>query len=246
MRAARESGGSDMAIASSILKKLAVSSALILSIGLISKSTLADDIAIQNASFETTSGYSIGCGTGCFYNPDSIPGWTITGSGGEGSFDPNSTYYNLPLPDGSTVAYSNGGTISQDLGVAAQTNSSYTLTVWVGDRLDNENTTYSIALLAGSTTLCSFSGANADIGAGSFAPETCTFSGLPSVPSGDLSIVLTSNGTQTDFDYVSLSDPPVVPTPEPGSLVLTGAGLLFVGLMFGYSKRNQFRSTQLS
>jgi hypothetical protein len=156
-----------------------------------------------------------------------MPGWTVIGNAG--SFQPNSTYFNLPLPNGSIVAFSNGGSISQDLGVTLLPDSIYTLSVFVGDRLDMRNTTYSIALMAGSTALCTFSGANAAIGAGSFADETCSYTSGATVPSGDLSIVLTSAGTQTDFDNVSLNA--VTSVPEPTSMALLAAGLLCAGLL---------------
>jgi hypothetical protein len=71
--------------------------------------------------------------------------------------------------------FSNGGSISQDLGVTRLANSTYTLSVFVGDRLDNLDTTYSLALMAGSSALCTFSGSNAAIEGGSFADESCTY-----------------------------------------------------------------------
>lgn len=191
----------------------------------------ADGIAIQNASFEVHNPFTNPClGTGCAYNFGPIPGWT-----GGGSFQPSSVYLNLPLPDGNVVAYSNGGSISQTLGVSLLPNSTYTLSVFVGDRLDNENTSYSLSLLAGSTTLCTFGGLNSAITPGTFADETCTYHSGASVPTGDLSIVLTSAGTQTDFDNVSLDVASVV-VPEPSSMALLAAGLLGVALLSGYMK----------
>lgn len=186
----------------------------------------ADSITIQNASFESTNTLNIGCGTGCAFNTGPIPGWTLTGLGG--SFQPNSTFFNLPVPDGTIVGYSNGGSISQTLGVSLVPNSLYTLSVFVGDRLDGVSSgLYSIALMDGATTLCSFSGYGSSINPGTFADKTCSFASGPSVPNGKLSIVLASGGIQADFDNVSLTA-----TPEPSSQVLVGAGLLFVALLF--------------
>lgn len=202
---------------------------------LLSAGAWGDAISIQNASFETTNPLISPCaGTGCAYNGGPIPGWTLTGNGG--SFQPSSLYFNLPLPDGNIVAYSNGGSISQDLGVSLLADATYTLSVFVGDRLDNRTSNYSLSLLAGTTTLCTFSGSNASITPGTFADETCTFQSGTTLPSGDLSIVLTSAGTQTDFDDVSLS---VVSVPEPSSVVLLVVGLLSVGLFSRYLKIKQ-------
>ena len=92
-------------------------------------------IQIQNPSFETVNGMTSGCGDGCGYNFDvGIPGWTIAGDGG--SFQPSSAALTLPAQDGQTVAYSEGGTIGQVLTSSLRGNSTYTLSVDVGHRLD--------------------------------------------------------------------------------------------------------------
>jgi RHS repeat-associated protein len=162
-------------------------------------------LTVQNPSFETYNPLTTSCGTGCAFNGGPIPGWN---SGGSGSFQPNSTYFNLPLPSGSIVAYSNGHLISQDLtGVSVQPNSTYTLSVDVGNRLDHLSGGYLISLQAGSTVLASLSGSATTITPGNFATQTLTYTSGATVPSGDLTIVLTSTSTssQGDFDNVRLN-----------------------------------------
>lgn len=198
--------------------------------GLSSLPLYADStISIQNASFESYNPLTIGCGPGCTYNFGPIPGWTLTGMGG--SWTPGSALFNSPLPDGNILAYTNGGSISQDLGVSLLPNSVYTLSVFVGDRLDGYSTgPYSIALDAGGTTLASLSGFGSDITSGTFADEILIFSTSQNVVSGDLSIVLASGGLQADFDNVSLTVGQNPAVPEPTSLILLVAGVAFVGL----------------
>src|ERR1700741_1386674 len=145
-------------------------------------------ITIQNASFETSNPLSSPCGTGCAFNSGPIPGWTGTG----GSWEPNSTYFNTPPPDGNIIAYTNGGAISQNLGVTLLSNSIYTLSVFVGNRLDGGSGIYSIAIDAGGTMLDSLSGSSHSIPAGTFVDEIFTFSTGSTVTPGDLSIILSN------------------------------------------------------
>lgn len=197
-----------------------------------------DSVSIQNASFETTSPLTAPCAgpETCLYNFGPIPGWSITGS--SGSFEPSSAYFSLPLPDGSILAFTNGGTISQTLtGISLLANSTYTLSVDVGRRFDVVAANYSISLYDGSTALCTTGGSNASIAAGSFIDATLTCTTGASVPSGFLGIVLTGDGRQIDFDNVRL-DVASVSTPEPSVLVLM-LTTLGVGLLFARSRRNQ-------
>jgi hypothetical protein len=215
---------------------------LIVLVGFVPAVTFANAITVQNASFEITNPLDTSCGSGCAYNLGPIPDWTITPAGPAdpithlnqlGSFQPGSLDY-LALPDGPTVAYSDGGTISQTLtGTTLLANTVYVLSVDVGHRLDRGElvlvTDYSIALYAGDTLLNSFSASNGLIPIGTFANETLTFTSGATVPTGDLRIVLSSAGLQTNFDDVTLA---ATDTPEPASLTLLAAGLGLMILVF--------------
>jgi hypothetical protein len=201
---------------------------LLVCVALMGASAWADGVTVQNASFETTNTLGTPCGTGCAYNSGPIPGWTIL-AGLSGSWQPNATYFNLPLPDGNIVAYTYGA-IVQDLG-ALTANTNYTLSVFVGDRLDGQSGNYLVGLIGGDSLMCSSGGASSAIGSGFFAQKTCSFS-TGSAPLGDLSIVLESTGGgQSDFDKVSVS------TPEPSSVLLLGAGLMLSALCLAFSAR---------
>ena len=184
----------------------------------------ANSIPIQNFSFETTNPLTIPCGTGCAYNNGPIPGWTTTG-GQQGTWQPSSAYF-TSVPDGSLVAYSNGGTISQTLSASLAANTLYTLSVAVGNRLDavvnNLATTYIIQLFAGNTLLNSITGSNTTIPLGTFMDVSFNYLAGVTLPAGNLSIVLSSVGPQSVFDNVRLDATSVS---EPGSLTLLAAGL---------------------
>lgn len=220
-----------------MLNKVLIISILTLSVGLMAMPAMADGVAIQNASFETTNPLtSICAGAGCAFNSGPIPGWTITGVGG--SFEPSSTFLNLPLPDGNIVAYSNGGTISQTLTSSLLADTTYTLSVFIGNRLDGLNNAYTIALDAGSTQICSFSGSSTTVTPkGGFVDETCTFNSGSAFPTGLLSIILSAGGPQVDFDNVSLTATPIS---EASSAALTGSGLLVLLFAAACFKRKQF------
>src|SRR5712675_2157008 len=88
----------------------------ILVLGFTTAPAFADNIAVQNFSFETFNPLTSPCGPGCANNNGPIPGWATTG-GQQGSFQPSSAIF-TSVPDGSLVAYSNSGTISQVLGAS--------------------------------------------------------------------------------------------------------------------------------
>jgi len=194
-------------------------------------STFANSIPITNASFETVDPLhplNQPCGTGCSFNsgPGSIPGWTLTGAGG--LFQPGSAgFFTSPLPNGSIVAYDNGGTISQTLNATLSPNATYTLSLDVGRRVDAGLTSFMIDLFAGNTLLSSITVSNSTIAPGSFAPELLTFTAGANPLAGNLGIAFVNpSPVQVNYDNVALN---VTPVPEPGSLALlaTGLGLAF-------------------
>jgi hypothetical protein len=207
------------------LRILAVS-AMLICFALIGRSASADTISVQNSSFESTSSPLSPGG----YNYGPIPSWTTTVTAG--SWEPGSTFFTQPLPDGSTIAFVNG-TIFQDLGVGLLPNETYFLSVFVGDRADGFNAAspWAISLGAGSLS-CAVGGISGNIAPGTFADETCSFTTGSSVPSGDLFVYLSGVG-QADFDNVRVT------TPEPASVGLLAFGLFSVALIGGLYKRKQ-------
>jgi PEP-CTERM motif len=203
----------------------------ILALSFIAAPASADTIAIANQSFETValgSPLNLSCGPLCTFNVGPIPGWMTMGE--SGTFQPGPTLF-ASVPDGTKAAYTNGGSISQTLSATLSPDTTYTLTVDVGHRLDGFVTNYTIELLAGSMVLNSFSDSNGMITAGTFAPESVSYTTGAMPLMGNLGIELISNGIQTDFDNVTLSATPV---PEPGTLALLATGL---GLMFFIFRR---------
>jgi hypothetical protein len=166
---------------------------------------LAAPVEVLNPSFEspilTPGGFIIGA----------FDGWETTATAGV--LYPVETYFNLPVPDGNQVGFANYdvGQLAQTLSATLQSNTTYTLTVYVGKRLDCCNpSTYSVELYAGTELLGSES--SQDPAAGDFAVSTVTFtSGDPDPLEGlPLQIVFKSTTQgQVAFDNVSLDATPV-------------------------------------
>jgi hypothetical protein len=199
------------------------------------------NIPVVNPSFEVPS-------VGDAYPWYNGPGGPITGwnaDPGTGVWNPfvydamTSTSQFTPLGlgqiAGQQVAYSNGGNISQTVTTLLQANTTYVLSVLVGDRIDAGNgeggygpADYSVGLYAGSSpTLLGQKSGQLAPGLGSFVTETVSYTspGVGSPLIGEpLTIQIGSSGVQYDFDKVSLT---AIPLPKS---VWAGLGLLgFLG-----------------
>lgn len=197
--------------------------------------TFASPLAIVNSSFESDvlplNSITLG----------SIIGWTAPGT--QGAWAPTALRFNLggspglvtnPATgiNGSNVAFSTGGTISQTLAstLTATAGMVYTLSVDVGRRFDIPDLNYSIALFAGATQLASiFDPVSPAPGTLSFATLQYTSTGSEAVIGQNLSIQLITTagaGAQTVYDNVTLD----VGAPEPASalLMLTGIGVVYL------------------
>ena len=195
-------------------------------------------LTVANNSFETPI---VTAPSGFISSTGSVGGWTFTG-GQQGFANPvaahnagGSWYGPSPtIPNGNQVAWSNGGTISQTLSGTLQTNTVYTLSAFVGNRLSVNFPGYSIGLYAGGNLLASNSGVTpAD---GTFAPVTVSYtSGISVTPGQALEIRLTTSAgfnAQANFDNITLD---VASIPEPSAIL----GLLGFGLLGIASKLRQ-------
>ena len=194
--------------------------------------THADPIFVNNPSFETRpeGGLPIKCGTGCSLSPVTagIPGWNVSGLAGElQPGPPATTTFFDSVPDGITVAYSNGGSISQTVADAVQLGFTYTLSVDQGVRNDGVPDSGMVALEIGGGATIPALGAPA--APGNWSTYTAIYIGAAADVGQSITIVLGSTGAG-DWDNVRLDA--VVPqvVPEPGSLALLGIAFATLGL----------------
>ena len=139
------------------------------------------------------------------------------------------SYYDEPVPDGVQVAWGNeGGTIFQRLSATLQSNTKYTLGVYVGQRNRSGFVGYNIELLAGNTVIASNNSITPAPGTFSLVNVHYTSSDNDPLIGQSLGIRLSSFGIQTNFDNVTLEATAV---PEPltilGAVTAIGFGTMF-------------------
>ena len=194
----------------------------------------AGPLTVVNPSFETVpvGGFNHPNPDGPF-NVGSVPGWTLSGPGPSGEYQPvlnGNTFNNLD--DGPTVAYSNSGTISQDIGTV-DPGMIYTMTVDIGNRIDTGNFASADLLINGVT----YAALGTTGPKGTWTTFTATYQSLAADVGDTITIELRSTGGQADFDNVTASSSPV-PTPEPGLTGILGMALAGLGI-YGRRKKRQ-------
>jgi hypothetical protein len=192
------------------------------------------NIAVANPSFEVLppGGLPLTADYGSTYSEGAILGWTNSQSpGASGQFQPGipGGIFNY-IPNGLIVAYSNGGTISQTVGATVQAGAVYTLSVFIGTRLDCCQTGGASADLLVDSIAYPALGTVATLG--NWTQWTGTYTGLATDAGDPITIQLNATGGQGDFDEVVLTETPVVAaTPEPGYYFVLASGLGIVMLM---------------
>jgi hypothetical protein len=226
-------------------------SAVLVLLGLIAAGPAAASVVpINNHGFETVN-TTTGCtdssgnlspnqfistvylGSGCS-NADPFAGtWSVSGT--VGVWYPDIVSYPSGAPEGTNVAFANDGSISQTLSSMAVLGT-YTLSLYVGGRCDIPINNYTVALTAGATVIASDTSTlvSSLTGTGKCSRFlTDTLIGTvtdSSLGSDQLVLTLSETGggntNQAAFDDVTLNFQPASTTPEPGTLILFGSGLV--------------------
>jgi Cadherin-like domain/Cadherin-like/Concanavalin A-like lectin/glucanases superfamily/Bacterial Ig domain len=160
---------------------------------------------------------------------NSISGWTTTGANTGVWNPPNTIALARWSPEGQNIAYiDTGGTISQTLTTTFSANTSYVLTVVVGDELDGSDTSgWQIRLYAGSQLLGSVSNTDYNPADGTFKDailnlDWSTLTSFSAFQGQPLRIELYDSGTSkhVHFDNVRLTSYPRPEFTEGGSAVV--------------------------
>jgi hypothetical protein len=169
--------------------------------------------------------------TGCFYNFGAIPDWASSANNASGQQQPGTSGPYLSVPS-TTIAFSNGATLSQTVAATVTPGVTYILTVELGHRIDDPFTA-SADLLVGTNVFTAIGTAPS---AGNWSPFTAEFTGTAAEAGDPITIQLLSSGSQGAFDNVSLTASAAA-TPEPAYLGVVGIGLAGL-LAFALHNRN--------
>jgi hypothetical protein len=174
-----------------------------------------------------------------------IPGWTNTGVSGVWRPVTPASFFDLPLPDGNQIGYTNSTAVAQALGATLE-QGSYALTAAIGNRRDGFEGDVSLQLWAGGTVATgNVTGGTLLTSAiltvnqqvnGSFVDLTANYAANAGDPSLGQTLTIRIeklNGTQIDFDNIRLvlRGRGNAAAPEPTSLALWGVGLLGVAVL---------------